>query len=148
LDITTAMSASSNSVVEMRNIDEEPAAFLSKVLEKDKLSTMQLYRDIKSDPNISQSYAAERLTDIHSRLALPWTCLIATLFGIPAGTRTGRQGVMSAVILAIVFFFGMYALMQIGIFMGKKQILEPWLAAWFSNIVFFCIGGFMTLRLR
>ena len=79
---------------------------------------------------------------------MPWACFIVTLFGIPAGTRSARQGVLIGILLAMGFFFGFYALGSIGGFLGRKQIIDPWLGAWFSNIVFFISGSVMLVRMR
>jgi lipopolysaccharide export LptBFGC system permease protein LptF len=48
--------------------------------------------------------------------------------------------------MAIGYLFLFYATIQIGMILGKKQILSPWLGAWFSNIVFSVSGIFMMRK--
>ena len=50
--------------------------------------------------------------------------------------------------IALAFFLGFYALTQIGMFVGKREILQPWLGAWLSNIVFLAAGMLMVWRMR
>jgi len=86
--------------------------------------------------------------DAHTRLAMPWACVIATLLAIPAGVRGGRQGVAAGIVLAVVMFIGFYLTKETAVFFGKKEIIWPWLSAWFANIVFFLLGTFMILRIK
>ena len=86
--------------------------------------------------------------DAHTRLAMPWVCVIAVLLAIPAGVRGGRQGVAAGIILAVVMFICFYLTKETAVFLGKKQIIWPWLSAWFANMVFFLIGTVMILRIK
>jgi lipopolysaccharide export LptBFGC system permease protein LptF len=49
---------------------------------------------------------------------------------------------------AVVLFLSFYIIMQVGLVMGKKGILFPWLGAWLPNIVFFVVGWVMISRMR
>ena len=82
------------------------------------------------------------------RLAMPWTCVVVVLLGIPGGVKSGRQGMLMGVILAIGFFLCFYAVVNLAIFVGKRQIVWPWLAAWFPNMVFSATGLTMLFRMR
>jgi lipopolysaccharide export LptBFGC system permease protein LptF len=50
--------------------------------------------------------------------------------------------------MAISLFFAFYAVSQVGIFIGKRDIVWPWVGAWLPNIVFLASGGFMIWRMR
>ena len=133
---------------ELRDFVETPTELKNEAKPWMFLSTLEMLAYMRHHPNLEPEHRADKLFDIHQRLALPWACFIVTLFGIPAGTRSARQGVLVGIFLAISFFFGFYALSNIGSFLGRKQIIDPWLGAWLSNIVFFVAGTVMLARMR
>ena len=91
-----------------------------------------------------------KLYDIHARVAMPWACIVITLFAIPAGVATGRQSVFKGVLLAIALFFGFYMATNACMLLAQKQyeVLTPWLAAWLPNITFLGAGLGLFARLR
>jgi len=130
------------------SLTESPADFINELKPWEFLSTLEMRRYLQSHPQLSETTAAHKWFDLHSRLAMPWACLIVTLFGIPAGASSGRQSVLTGILLAISFFFGFYVLNQVGIFLGKREIVWPWVGAWLSNIVFLSAGAAMAFRMK
>ncbi|MDA1043906.1 MAG: LptF/LptG family permease [Verrucomicrobia bacterium] len=144
----TPMTPGDTVLKELRMFTEAPKEFQNEAKPWMFLSTLEMIEYLHHHPNLDSKNHADKLFDIHQRLAMPWACFIVTLFGIPAGTRSARQGVLIGIFLAMSFFFGFYALSNIGSFLGRKQIIDPWLGAWLSNIVFFITGSAMLARLR
>jgi lipopolysaccharide export system permease protein len=137
-----------DNVKELPYLTETPSHFLAEATQWPFLSTLEMIRYLQNHRNLSATVVAQKKYDIHSRLALPWACFIITLFAIPAGATTGRQHAMSGIFIALGFFFGFYILMQVGLFLGKTGIIEPWLGAWLSNIVFSVGAIAMIARMR
>jgi lipopolysaccharide export system permease protein len=129
-------------------LTELPSDFFNEVKPPEFLTSLELARFIASHKELSKRTIAQKRFDLHSRLAMPWACVIVTLFGIPAGARGGRQSALTGIFLAMAFFFGFYALTHIGMFLGKREIVAPWLGAWLSNIVFLTAGVLMMFRLK
>ena len=134
--------------VEMIELTESPIDFLNEIRDWEQLSSREMVRSIQAHPDMSPENRARKMVDLQNRLAMPWTCVVVALLGIPAGARTGRQGIMAGVMLAIGFFFCFYALVHFGVFLGKRLVLWPWLAAWLPNIVFSGWGSIMLWRMR
>lgn len=135
-------------VYEMRGFTETPEDFVIETGKWELLSTVQMIRYLERHPDLSPEAISQKRFDVHSRLAMPWACFIVTLFGIPTGARSGRQSVLTGIFVAMACFFGFYALSQVGLFLGKRRIIYPWLGAWLSNIVFLLSGIFMVRRMR
>lgn len=135
-------------IVEIPEFDETPDDFLMELRSRESFSAHDVAHYLRQRPQLSRKDVAQWKTDMHGRLAIPWACLVVTLFAIPAGARTGRQSVLVGVLRAVAFFFAFYALTQVGLFMGKTRVIEPWLGAWLSNIVFLLVGTFMLIRIR
>jgi lipopolysaccharide export system permease protein len=134
--------------VEMPDLTETPADFVSVIKDWEFLSSREMARYIARHPDLSKSAIARLKVDFHVRLATPWACFVVVLFGIPAGSRNARQSAIKGVLLGVGFFFIFYACTQVGVFLGKRQFLSPWMAAWFSNIVFLLGGIHMLGRMR
>ncbi len=82
----------------------------------------------------------------HQKIALPITCFIFGLFGIPLGVRPHRTSKAFGLGLSIVFIFVYYALMSIGMALGQNGKIDPFWAAWVPNIVFAVAGILLLLK--
>jgi len=133
----------------MIEFDERPQDFLQEVKEPEFLGAAELVRFIRSHPELSPA-AVRRLTvDLHSRLALPWGCLVAVLFGVPFGTTTGRKGAVKGVMLCLALFFSSWAAVSLGMWASKKGLLRPaWLGGWGPTLVYLAAGATLALRNR
>ena len=132
----------------MGSLTEQPSDFVNEVTPAEFLTSLDMARFIASHKDLSRERLAQKRFELHSRLAMPWACLIVTLFGIPAGASSGRQSALTGIFLAMGFFFGFYALIQVGILVGNRGVVAPWLGAWLSNIVFLAAGMLMMFRLK
>lgn len=144
----TLMGAGENSVVEMREFDELPDAFVSAVRKWEYLNGREMHHYLQIHRNMSESGFNKKRFDLHNRLSMPWACLVVVFFAIPAGARTGRQGVLSAVFTAIALMAGFYTVAQLGMVLGSKGLLPPWTGAWLSNFTFGIVGLVLLKRLR
>ncbi len=133
---------------EMSNLSEKPVDFLSEVKPPEFMSSRELLRYLRVNKNLQKEARDRKTMDLHFRLAQPWTCLIVTLLGIPFGNQTGRKGALLGFVLSIGLFFGYYALINFGLYLGKEGMLPAWLAAWFPNALFFGAGCVMIYRMR
>lgn len=112
------------------------------------ISAMEIYHYIETHPFLDENLLNKYRVDFHHRLAMPWMCLVVTLIGIPFGTYTGRKGALLGIVLCLVLFFIYYTLINVGLWAGKGGHLEPWLAAWTPNLLFFVISLALLLRIR
>jgi lipopolysaccharide export system permease protein len=88
-------------------------------------------------------------TQLHARLAQPWTCLVVALVALPFGARThSRRSVMVGVASSIFIVFVYFILLRLGLALGTGGYIPPWLAAWLPNAVFATIGLVLTWKLK
>lgn len=128
--------------------NETPEDFMHEVKKMEFLSARDLGRFLIARRNLSDKTRARILVDLHARLAMPWTCFVVVLFGIPFGLRTARKGALIGVMFALLTFFSFYFLMTFGQWLGKEQILTPAVSAWMPNIFFLLLGLLLMLRTR
>ena len=137
-----------NAVREMPDLSETPQDFTLSLKPWEFLSSLEMLYYLRAHPDLSERTSAHKLFDVHSRIAGPWACVVMIVFGLPSGVRGGRRNPLVGILMAISLFFAFYAVTQIGIFVGKRNIVWPWLGAWLSNIVFFSTGSIMVWRMR
>lgn len=144
----TRLGTGPDSIVHMRDFNERPEAFVSAVRHWEFLNVREMLHYIRSHPEMSARSFNEKSFSFHNRMAMPWACLIVVFFAIPAGAKTGRQGVLPAVFTAIALMAGFYTMAQVGLVLGSTGTIPPWLGAWLSNITFGMVGLILLKRLR
>lgn len=133
-----------STVKELPYLTEQPILFMSQIRPWQFLSTWKMIKYLQNNQHLSEEDSRSKRVAIHNRMAAPWMCLIVTLFGIPAGATTGRHNALAGILAALGFFFGIYALNYLGLMLGKSGVIQPWLGAWLSNIVFL-VGGLVMI---
>jgi LPS export ABC transporter permease LptG len=138
--------------IAMTDFDEEPLDFLQVLKDArenpEQFSSMELYDYIQRNSEFSKKVVARATTDFHSRIAMPWTCLIVTILGIPFGAQTGRKGALVGVLSSLLLFFSFYVFISVFQALGKGQYIPPWVAGWAPNLIFFAFGAIMVHRMR
>jgi LPS export ABC transporter permease LptG len=132
----------------MPQFDEKPVDFVTEVKDWEYLSLREMVAYMHAHPRMAHKDRLSRLCDIHNRIAMPWACIVITLFAIPAGVATGRQSVFKGILLAIGLFFGFYAAVGGCTLLAKFEWLPPWLGAWLPNLAFLGAGITLFARLR
>jgi len=134
---------------EMVELEEPPKDFLNEIrYSPDFLSCRELWRFVKTHPDLSSKVRARYMVDLNYRLAMPWTCVVVTLLGIPFGAQTGRKGAFAGVLLSIGMFFGLYTMINVCLALGKQEELSPFLAGWAPNLTFLILGIILLYRMR
>lgn len=135
-------------LIKMPSLTERPSDFANEIRPWYFLSASEMKRYLDAHPNLPPSAVARKKFDMHNRLAMPWACLIVTLFAIPAGAGTGRKSAIAGIFLAMAFFFSFYALNRIGMFLSMRQVVQPWMGAWLANMTFLAAGVIMLARME
>jgi lipopolysaccharide export system permease protein len=103
---------------------------------------------LKWHPNMSPGDKSRLLTELHERIATPFTCLVVALIAIPFGAAPGRRNLFFGVAGSIFIFFAYYVLQRVSLAYGSSGALPAWLAAWLPNLFFAVLGLILTLRIR
>jgi lipopolysaccharide export system permease protein len=101
---------------------------------------------LRLHPRIESGRKAMLLTQLHGRIAAPFTCLAVVLIALPFGARSGRRNVFVGVAASIFICFGYFILQRISFGLGVGGYLPPVLAAWLPNIL--CGGAGLALLAR
>jgi len=82
----------------------------------------------------------------HQKLSLPLTCLVFGTFAIPLGIRPHRTSTSIGLGLSLLFILLYYVLMTVGMILGETGTVQPWVAAWFPNLLFGAVGLVLVLE--
>ena len=112
------------------------------------LSIEEIRNYFRLHPNPPRQKAALLKTQLHSRIASPWTCLVVVLIAIPFGAPSGRRNVFVGVAASVFICFAYFILFRVGLALGTGGHITPWIAAWLPNLFFGAIGIYLTSRVR
>ncbi len=83
--------------------------------------------------------------ELHRRLALPTSCLVLALVGIPLGLSAHKGGKSTGFVLTFLLVFVYYFLWLTGISLGRQGQVPPGLSMWMANVIFLT-GGLLLYR--
>lgn len=99
-------------------------------------------------PHLTGNKADELNTQLHGRLATPFTCLVVVLLALPFGAAPGRRNVALSVAASIGIGFAFFILSRLSLVLGTGGLVPGWVAGW-APILLFTAGGIeLTRRLR
>ena len=118
------------------DITETPRGLLIKQAELPHLDTNLLKRRIKSLMKI-KCYPYRELTELHSRISLPFSNLVMIIIAFSIMLVVGKKGKMESIGIALSIGFIYYGIaIPIILAIGRDGTIQPWLAAWLANIIF------------
>ncbi|MBU5615270.1 LPS export ABC transporter permease LptF [Geomonas azotofigens] len=87
-----------------------------------------------------------RRQELHSRLALPFSCIVFAFVGVPLGIQNRRSGKASGFSLSIAVILCYYVVLSGFDTLGEKGILPPVLSGWGPNLLFLLGGGYLFMK--
>jgi len=123
-------------VAESENKEQEPTPV-------SELSTRGLWEQART----AKKYVARwDMIEFHRRFALPTSCLVLALVGIPLGLSSKKGGKSAGFVLTILLVFAYYSVTLVGVSLARQGKVSPAAGAWLANIVFFIAGLFLLWR--
>ncbi len=117
-----------------------------KLFEEFTLSEMRNYID-----NLKKSGGKFKQEEMNYqfKISLAFANVILALIGIPFGLGAGKySGIIFSFVVSLVFALIYNNLLFIGQSLGSNNLLNPFLAAWFGNIIFLLFGAGMLYKAR
>ena len=112
------------------------------------LSSGAILDYLKLHPRLDRAHANRLRTLLHSRLAVPWICLVIVLIAVPFGALPGRRNVFVGVASSIFICFTFFIMKDLTLALGSSGRVAPWLAAWIPNLFFAGTGIVLMWRVR
>ncbi len=80
---------------------------------------------------------------LQKKFAIPFTCLIFTLIGVPLGIQPKRSKRSAGLLVCLLVIFAYYGLTILFDVMGSNKTLSPFWAVWLPNILVTLIGIYL-----
>ena len=145
--------------LELEDLDESPGQILSEIQisplfdkrpnKKWRVSIREILQYQYLHPNLAEqspSKASLLETQLHSRIAEPFTCLVVVLIALPFGAPSGRRNAFVGASAGVVVCLAYFMVQQLSMAFGAS--VSPLLAAWLPNLVFGGAGAWLTSRVR
>lgn len=84
--------------------------------------------------------------ELHKRYAIPFTCIVFGLIGVPLGIQPRRSGRSYGFILSIFIILMYYISLTTSEILAMQKTLPPFLAGWTPNLLFFGLGIYLLVK--
>jgi lipopolysaccharide export LptBFGC system permease protein LptF len=103
---------------------------------------------LKAHPDLNPEYRRSLETQMHSRIASPWTCLVVVMIAIPFGAVSGRRNIFAGVAGSIVICFVYFIMLKLSLALGTGGYVPGWVAAWLPNVCFGLLGAVLLQKVQ
>jgi lipopolysaccharide export system permease protein len=86
------------------------------------------------------------LVEFHKKLAIPFSCILFALVGVPLGSRIRKGGRGLSLVISVGCALGYYMLIVAGEGLGDRGLVPEALAMWLPNLLITLGGAFLFLR--
>ncbi len=131
----------------LRALTQTPADLLAEPKAPDEMRYAELGRYIEALRR-SGNDANKLMVERSLKVAIPVTCFIIALFGAPLAVTSHRAGAAVGVAISLGTTIIFLLITQITKAVGAGGVIDPVLAAWFPNAVFFLAGVWLMARVR
>ncbi len=128
-----------NTLREIENFDKE---------DPNAMSFFELYKKIKSLSRHGVLDLNKYLVALYGKTAMPFSCLIFAVIGASMGTTSKRTGTFTNLGLSVIMIFIYYVITSFVKSYGVAGKIEPILASWLPNFIFFAFGAFLVTKVK
>jgi len=97
---------------------------------------------VKKTGKDTTSYEVE----IHKRYAVPFTCIVFALIGVPLGIQPHRSGRSYGFILSILILLAFYISLMASEVLAMRKIVPAYSAGWIPNLLFSGLGIYLLVK--
>lgn len=99
-----------------------------------------------SNKNYFEKQIFKYQVEIHKKFSIPFACIVFVLIGAPLGIRARKGSLGVGISFSIGFFLLYWTCLIGGEELADRQLLAPFLAMWFANILVGAFGIYLTVR--
>jgi len=84
--------------------------------------------------------------ELHKRYAVPFTCIVFALIGVPLGIQPHRSGRSFGFILSIFILLAYYVALTASEILAVRKIIPAFSAGWTPNVLFLGLGIYLLVK--
>ena len=127
---------------------EDPSLMLTLHKDADELSLNELRRIMDTVPPEENPAVHAYAVRYFHLLAAPFSCFVLVGIAVPFATSGVRTNPMIGISKCLGYFIGFLALVSFCSFLGERQVVATWLAAWLPNILMLGVAFLLFTRAR
>lgn len=120
----------------------------NRAMRRPELPVRDVLEYLKLHPHLAGPDRALLETQLHARMAAPWTCLVVSVIAIPFGAPSGRRNIFYGVAGSLALGFLYFSVQRLGFALGQSGLIPAWIGGWLPNLGFGVIGIWLTARVR
>ncbi len=128
-------------------ITVEPSDFARIDIKPEEMNYFDL-RNYISEIQAKGGDASEWLVDLYLKISFPFVSFVIVFFGAPMVAGSTQRGKAASFGIALVICFIYYSIINACQILGRNGSIDPVLAAWFPNGLFFTVGLFMHFNAK
>jgi lipopolysaccharide export system permease protein len=129
------------------DIQFKPESLLELQKQPEEMSFLEL-KEFIADMKKIGGEIRKWVVELHLKISYPFANFIIILFGAPIAAQKRRSGTAVGVGISLLVCFIYFLFIRTGQVMGHQGTLNPWLGAWFGNILFGVAGFYTLIRVR
>ncbi|MCP4178013.1 MAG: YjgP/YjgQ family permease [bacterium] len=107
------------------DIVETPTDMILAQKDPGEITSADIMRKLDMSEHLPAATKNSLLTELYTRFAFPWVCVLAVLLGVPMAGSNERKGVMLSVVAAILVVVAYQVISQIFQILGTRGAVPP-----------------------
>jgi lipopolysaccharide export system permease protein len=116
---------------------------------KKRLRPHEMSIDELHDEIVKKQAKGQEVTDLylelHKRFAIPFSCVVFGLVGVPLGIQPRRSGRSYGFVFSILIILGYYIALTTFEMFAMRKIIPPFVACWAPNLLFGSLGVYLLV---
>jgi lipopolysaccharide export system permease protein len=124
---------------------EKALANLGRKIRDHELSIQELRKKIADMIRLGKD-PTPQLVELHKRYAVPFSCIVFGLIGVPLGIQPRRSGRSFGFVFSILIFLAYYISLMAFEILAIRKTISPVLAGWAPNVLFGGLGIYLLMK--
>lgn len=107
---------------------------------------VQLVKYLSENQHLEKTKKDYLAIQLYDKMALPFTTIVFVLIGVPLAITPPRVRYNRGFLFSILIIFFYYLIRALSLSFGETGTLQPFLAAWLSNIVLAIFGSYLYYK--
>lgn len=120
-------------------------AAIGKKLKEHEMSIDDIKEKMEARKVLGQDITPQEV-ELHKRYAIPFSCLVFGLLGVPLGIQPRRSGRSYGFVLSLLILLSYYISLTASEILALRKMIPPVLSGWTPNLLFGGLGIFLLIK--
>ncbi|MDI6764605.1 MAG: LPS export ABC transporter permease LptF [Thermodesulfobacteriota bacterium] len=120
-------------------------AAVGKKLREHEMSIDDIKEKMEKKKSLGEDITPQEV-ELHKRYAIPFSCLVFGLLGVPLGIQPRRSGRSYGFVLSLLILLTYYISLTASEILAIRKTIPPFLSGWAPNLLFGVFGIYLLIR--